>query len=271
MRRIQSKEDLLQPLQLSAGRLDGIVAVAVATEGSESQDAWARDANPALQNGRCCPGCVPHVVRVTWQLQVVSFFAALHASVDGDVSQPYYWSRISCCGALRSPDGIGTAYDVVDPATIAAFCDRTIEPDVPLCDPLPDVLPACELPAMARSDPLWSHSLHCSNWFFVRDFVQRFIGIRSPISATVSVLALPIGASLADMYGRRPIIIFAAAMTLAQMTLYFVAAHPFFVEVDRQGYLVYGASALNALGSASGSAVHDRHAFAVAKTDQLAS
>jgi hypothetical protein len=57
-----------------------------------------------------------------------------------------------------------------------------------------DTLNACLLPDLERSNPLWSHSNHCSNWDFVRFFVQRFIGIRSPIVVTVACMILPVGA-----------------------------------------------------------------------------
>ena len=109
----------------------------------------------------------------------------------------------------------------------------------------------CELPDLDRSNALWSHSLHCVNWDYVRFFVQRFIGIRSPIVTTVSCAVLPIGAGLADMYGRRPIIIFGAVVTILQLWLYYLASLPTVIGMDRWGILVYSGSVVNALGAST--------------------
>ena len=217
------------------------------------------------ENGACCPGCVPSVIRVTWQLQVIGFFTALHASIDGDVSVPYYWSRVSCCGVLNSPAELSDTFDVT--------CDSppddcaTLEYNASLDQP-GDRLGACELPDLDRSNALWSHSLHCVNWDYVRFFVQRFIGIRSPIVTTVSCAVLPIGAGLADMYGRRPIIIFGAVVTILQLWLYYLASLPTVIGIDRWGILVYSGSVVNALGASTGSASNAMLADLVAPAER---
>ena len=203
------------------------------------------------ENGACCSACVPSVIRVTWQLQVIGFFTALHASIDGDLSTPYYWSRVSCCGALGSPANLSAQYDVTcenppDNCLTAVYDPALDQPG--------DRIGACELPDLERANPLWSHSNHCVNWDFVRFFVQRFVGTRSPIVTVVSCLMLPVGAGLADMYGRRPVIIFGAVATILQLGLYWIGSLPRVIEADRFGLVVYTGGIVNALGASTGSA-----------------
>jgi MFS family permease len=217
------------------------------------------------ENGACCSACVPSVIRVTWQLQVIGFFTALHASIDGDLSTPYYWSRVSCCGALGSPSELSATYDITceDPPDDC----MTAEYD-PALDQPGDALGACDLPTLDRANPLWSHSNHCVNWDFVRFFVQRFVGIRSPIVTTVACLILPVGAGLADMYGRRPVIIFGAVATIMQLGLYWIASLPNVIEADRFGLLVYTGAIVNALGASTGSASNAMLADLVQPSDR---
>ena len=36
--------------------------------------------------------------RVTWQLIVVTLILGMHADVDNQIFQPYFYSRVACCG-----------------------------------------------------------------------------------------------------------------------------------------------------------------------------
>ena len=67
------------------------------------------------------PACIPAVLRVTWHLQVIVLVFSLTGSVEGDVTMPYKYSRVSCCGVNGSVRP-GAARAALERAPPAATC-----------------------------------------------------------------------------------------------------------------------------------------------------
>jgi hypothetical protein len=62
---------------------------------------------------RSMPGArIPQVLRVTWHLQIIVLVFTLTGSVEGDVTMPYKYSRVSCCGANGTPRHLPAKYDL---------------------------------------------------------------------------------------------------------------------------------------------------------------
>ena len=177
------------------------------------------------------PACVPQVLRLTWHLSIVVWLFSFTLYVDGDATMPYKYSRVSCCGANGTPKNLPSHYDL-------KLKNGT-------------VIGACDIPAVARSDPTWSHSMHCANYAYVQQFIQELQAIRTPIVQIANAACLPLGAAAADAFGRKTIMIFSISLSCIGILCNLIDALPWFIANDVPGYLLYASSIFSALGSAA--------------------
>lgn len=186
------------------------------------------------------PLWLPAIIRMTWYLQVINMLESIQGNVNGELSNPFFYSRTSCCGNSGTPTTLGTEFDVVRPETLDVY-----GLDV-------DVIAACDLPYLPSNDERWSYSVHCPNPEYVRFYSQRIWAWRNSLINIVALAVLPVGAGLSDTYGRKPVLVFDNALTFLGLCANLCASLTFFIVNDPTAITLYVSGVLNALASASG-------------------
>jgi hypothetical protein len=76
------------------------------------------------------------------------------------------------------------------------------------------------VPVLNRSATQWSHSQHCVNFAYVKEAAQKLQGKRGTLNAILVCIVAPIGGCLADMYGRKPMMLLGCLVGSIQLFLY---------------------------------------------------
>jgi hypothetical protein len=151
----------------------------------------------AQQNlGSRPPAWLPETVRILWHLCIIALIFNFTGYVDGDANRPYMYSRVSCCGVHGTPAALDRKYDLKDQPCPFNAANTTC------------TIKACQVPQYPRSDPRWSHSVHCVNYAYVLDNVNYLIAVRTPLVSAATAMSLPICAAAADSIGRKPVMMF---------------------------------------------------------------
>jgi hypothetical protein len=179
------------------------------------------------------PRAAHHGPRLHASLNLIGWLYPLlppqvHSEVDALLFMPFMYSRIQCCPPIPAPE-----YDVDHPGTLAAYGLVNVTR-----------ARACELPALAPSSALWSHSARCPSLNYVRDRAQAVLAVYSPVRTAFTLLMFPAAGALADTLGRKPVLLAAGCGPI-------VAAGLFWVDVYlklRTNAVIYCCSAVLSLG-----------------------
>ena len=188
-------------------------------------------------------------------LQVCGIVMGIHGGVDGDLGGPFFSSRTSCCGESGTPKELLPVWNVaqhgyqVFDITYPKTCT-----DYHMCTGGHNVtfIKACDAPPLSPDDAMWSHSIYCPNWEFVRWFTQRLGAERNMYLTFTSLFFMPIGAGLADKQGRKPMFFFGHMMGIKSLTCNLLASLPWFIHHDPRAYLLYASGILSGMGSGGG-------------------
>jgi hypothetical protein len=166
------------------------------------------------------PLWLPAIIRMTWYLQVINMLESIQGQINGDLANPFFYSRTSCCGNAGTPVDLPTQFDIVRPETLDVY-----DMDV-------DRIAACDLPYLPNDDPRWSYSIHCPNPEYVRFYSQRIWAWRNSLINIVAMAVLPVGAGLSDTFGRKPVLVFDNALTFLGLCANLCASLTFFIVND---------------------------------------
>ena len=96
-------------------------------------------------------------------------------------------------------------------------------------------------------DPAWSHSAHCGSFAYVRNRAQAVLSIYSPVRTTFTLIMFPTAGVVADVIGRKPVLVAAACGPLIAASIFWLDTY---FEL-RTNMLLYCCSAVLALGTES--------------------
>ena len=168
------------------------------------------------------------LISATWKLVVGSFLLHVHSEVDALLFMPFLYSRVHCCPEIPEP---AARYAVDYPETLDYGLNVSH-------------LEACELPAMDVEDPAWSHSAHCGSFAYVRNRAQSVLSIYSPVRTTFTLIMFPTAGVVADVIGRKPVLVAAACGPLIAASLFWLDTY---FEL-RTNLVLYCCSGVLALG-----------------------
>eukprot|EP01043_Picozoa_sp_COSAG02_P011404 COSAG02_NODE_419_length_22613_cov_22.994492_18_plen_149_part_00 len=94
-------------------------------------------------------------------------------------------------------------------------------------------------------DPAWSHSAHCGSFAYVRNRAQAVLSIYSPVRTTFTLIMFPTAGVVADVIGRKPVLVAAACGPLIAASIFWLDTY---FEL-RTNVLLYCCSAVLALGN----------------------
>jgi hypothetical protein len=133
---------------------------------------------------------------MTWYLQVINMMDSITGKINGDLANPFFYSRTSCCGFAGTAENISSDFDVLYPDTLEFGLNVS-------------QIAACDLPRYpseeweeSRAQPLWSHSRYCPSFEYVRFYSQQLWAWRNSLIGIVGMVVLPVGAGLSDTFGR---------------------------------------------------------------------
>lgn len=145
------------------------------------------------------------IVAKVWVAALVLAVMDAFANLEIHFYLPYLYSRVSCC---QHGNTLGPQYDVTSPEHVAAIQEVTGSTDARIA--------ACEVPPLSPGSHYWSLSSSCSNRAFVQDSAQGMMALLKPMQKLLGLAVLPIGGTVADAAGRRPVLIlYCVALLLA--------------------------------------------------------
>jgi MFS family permease len=167
---------------------------------------------------------------------------------------PYLYSRVRCC-AHATPGSaaamLGPKYDVpldelamLPESVYGATANRSSSHGGV------GALGACEVPALPRTAPQWSHSSLCNNFGYVRNAAQETRGIYTPLTTLLRIVIIPSAGFLADVHGRKLVLTLSALGPAAAALLWCLDA---WLQPHSTG-LVYAAGASLSLSAMGGPA-----------------
>lgn len=164
---------------------------------------------------------------LTWPLIMCTAMIGMHKEMDVQLFQPYFYTRVSCCGPGESPlpnhMRFGSHTVELSISKESCHCDvHASYPDVPYNASEPLVIDACAVPVLPKANPLWSHSRHCPNFLYVQLEAQKLTATWNVFAAAAALLCLPLGGRCADLYGRRLVWFWASAATTLAFCIFTV-------------------------------------------------
>jgi MFS family permease len=179
----------------------------------------------------------------TWLFLAITTMLNVHNTIDGEAFMPYLYTRVHCCqdsavGTLGRQ--LDSAYDVQ--ALVAGNLSTGAGEKI--------YYPACSVPDLDPDDPAWSHSPRCNNPAWVRNAAQRVYGVYAPITTVAKVLIIPSAGFLADIYGRKLVLVVSATGPILAGILWAVDA----LLEPATNALVYSAGGVLSLSAMGGPA-----------------
>ena len=164
---------------------------------------------------------------LTWPLVLCTALISMHKEVDVQLFQPYFYTRVSCCGPgeRQLPNHIHYGTHTVELSISKESCHCDVHasyPSVPYNASVPLVIDACAVPVLPRSNPLWSHSRHCRNFLYVQLEAQTISARWNICAAAAALVYLPLAGRCADLYGRRLVCFWAIAATTVAFFIFTV-------------------------------------------------
>ena len=191
---------------------------------SASSEAAAAAAAAAAE-----PKSYAELVGRTWKLALAAFILMVHKDIDFQLFQPYFFSRVECCGLNGGPmleDVTQYGGHDVDLKVTAHECDCNLTATYPGAAVrndtvgVPAFIAACEVPFISPDDALWSHSANCANWPYVRMQAQTLTSGWYSIMTLVFVILMPIFGRLSDLYGRRQVFYYTTVMSMVAFAIF---------------------------------------------------
>jgi MFS family permease len=141
--------------------------------------------------------------------------------LEANVFLPYLYTRVHCCSSTALP--LSEHYDIRELLVVAAIRDEAKQHGFPLPKSAQlggtdggGMIPACDVPNFPTSSKQWSLSPFCTNRAFVEDTAQNVVGLNGPLQKVAGLAVLPIGGTIADSMGRKPVLMaYALALTMA--------------------------------------------------------
>ena len=179
----------------------------------------------------------------TWLFLAITTMLNVHNTIDGEAFMPYLYTRVHCC--QDSAEGtvgrqLDSAYDVQ--AVVAGNMSTGAGEKINY--------PACSVPERDPDDLAWSHSPRCNNPAWVRNAAQRVYGVYAPITMVAKVLIIPSAGFLADVYGRKVVLVVSATGPILAGILWAVDA----LLEPATNALVYSAGGVLSLSAMGGPA-----------------
>jgi len=154
--------------------------------------------------------------RSCWPIGLLGGLLNIWNMMETSIYVPYVYTRVRCCGHHGELDG---KYDIKVPSKIndilreaASFGLR-----VPLVN---NRVPACAIPDFPPHSKMWSGSPGCVNADFVRETSQRLVSINTPLQNVALILLLPVGGTIADACGRRPVLLAYGILCMLSCIIY---------------------------------------------------
>ena len=205
-------------------------------------DRYGRGAPKAWSRVVATSTSCAYMASKTWLFLAITTMLNVHNTIDGEAFMPYLYTRVHCC--WDSAEGtlgrqLDSAYDVqAAPGNVSTGAGEKVN------------YPACSVPDRDPDDPAWSHSPRCNNPAWVRNAAQRVYGVYAPITTVAKVLIIPSAGFLADIYGRKLVLVVSATGPILAGILWTVDA----LLEPTTNALVYSAGGVLSLSAMGGPA-----------------
>ena len=168
------------------------------------------------------------LLRKTWTLVLVAFLLNIHTDIDTSMLQPYFFTRVVCCGQGEGGSGpelpqVGdyAGHDLqlfIDEEQ--CDCDIVETYGKHAVDPVNRTIRSCDVPALPADDALWSHSDHCNNFPFVQQEAQTLRTTWGSLQALCFLVYLPVCAKISDTYGRRQVFLYTTILSVVAFLVF---------------------------------------------------
>jgi len=129
---------------------------------------------------------------------------------------PYLYTRVQCCG---SHGDLASKYDITDFLEVADILQEATSLGLP--EPHSEgSISACAVPKFPPHSRLWSQSPGCPNKAFVQDSAQWLFSINLSLVNLAMLVILPIGGTIADACGRKPVLLAYSCAALLACIVY---------------------------------------------------
>jgi MFS family permease len=139
------------------------------------------------------------------KLIAVSVVLHMHRDIDLQLFQPFFFSRVRCCGS-EGPE-------LTDVVTYAGRdLELRVTAETCQCDLAATFggsyntsIGACDVPFVPRDSAMWSHSSHCSNFQYVQMEMQTLFTAWNAQQSLWYVPLMAVFGKISDTYGRRSV------------------------------------------------------------------
>eukprot|EP00928_Gymnodinium_smaydae_P080677 TRINITY_DN64328_c0_g1_i1.p1 TRINITY_DN64328_c0_g1~~TRINITY_DN64328_c0_g1_i1.p1 ORF type:complete len:560 (-),score=110.38 TRINITY_DN64328_c0_g1_i1:154-1833(-) len=161
---------------------------------------------------------VRSILALVWKFALLSGLMHVFSMLEGNIFMPYLYSRVRCCEENAGEAALREHYDITKLRHI-----RDLEAEMSRLGIDVAVnnftsggrIAACAVPALPPASKLWSLSGRCPNKAYVQETAQQIIGLNTPMQKIMGLIVMPVGGTVADSVGRRPVLL---AYALACLT-----------------------------------------------------